>query len=65
MSEIEMRVSFRAPGHLVQEAKDKAKTEDVTLSQVMRWHLRAWVRGELPTRPPNPKEACGVPLPRR
>lgn len=47
------KLTIRTPAELHQAAKDKAAAEDVTISQVIRWWLRAWVDGEMPTRPPT------------
>lgn len=46
-------LTIRTPKDLHEAAKVKAEAEDVTLSQVVRWWLRAWIDGELPTRPPE------------
>ena len=38
------KISFRLPRDLYEKAKEKARREDVTLSQVLRRCLREWVR---------------------
>ena len=50
-------LTIRAPDDLHRQVKAKAALEDVTISQVVRWWLRAWVDGELPTRPPSLNES--------
>ena len=49
---METKVSFRLPQHLYEAAKEKAKREDMTLSQVLRRCLREWVRED----PPAPEK---------
>jgi hypothetical protein len=51
MTKNNIRLTILAPKELHDAAKAKADAEDVTLSQVIRWWLRAWVRGDLPTTP--------------
>ena len=52
-----LAATFLAPRRLHEAAKARAEAEDVTLSQVIRWWLWAWVRGELPTpTPPEPEQ---------
>ena len=46
-------LTIRTPKALHEAAKEKAEAEDVTISQVIRWWLRAWLDGDLPTRPPG------------
>ncbi len=48
-----VRVSFQLSKELRDTAKEKAQAEDISLSQVIRWWLRAWLDGDLPTRPPT------------
>jgi predicted HicB family RNase H-like nuclease len=52
-------VSFtiRIPKELHQAAKERAKADDVTISQAIRWYLRAWVQGEVATLPPKREKA--------
>lgn len=38
---------FRLPQELYNLAEAKAKSEDITLAQVLRRLLRAWVTGEI------------------
>ncbi|MBU0492716.1 MAG: hypothetical protein KKA73_12305 [Chloroflexi bacterium] len=42
---------FRLSDELFEAALQKAKREDMTLAQVLRRFLRAWVAGELETPP--------------
>ena len=49
----EIELTVRTPKDLHRAAKAKAEAEDVTISQLVRWWLRAWVDGDLPTRPPT------------
>ena len=42
---------FRLSNELFEAAMQKAEREDLTLSQVLRRFLRAWVVGELETPP--------------
>ena len=37
------RITIRVPRDLYEQAKEKAKREDITLSQVLRRCLREWV----------------------
>ena len=39
----ETKITFRLPEELYEQAKAKAKREDITLSQVLRRCLREWV----------------------
>ena len=57
MEKVNVRVSFQMPIELRDAAQQKAQAEDVTVSQVVRWYLRAWVDGDIPTRPPRPPKA--------
>ena len=41
-------ISLRVPDELYQKAKEKAKREDITLSQVLRRALRKWVEEDPP-----------------
>ena len=45
---MDVNITFRAPKELFEKAKEKAKREDVTLSQVLRRCLRAWVAEDDP-----------------
>ena len=40
---MEPKITFRLPQELYEKAKEKAKREDITLSQVLRRCLREWV----------------------
>jgi len=42
------KVTIRVPEELYAKAKAKAKREDITLSQVLRQCLRAWVAEDEP-----------------
>ena len=53
MSGEKVRLTILTPRDLHEAAKVRAETEDVTISQLVRWWLRAWLDGELPTRPPG------------
>ena len=44
MTEDGKRITFRVPEKLYREAKEKAKEEDITLSQLLRRYLKAWVK---------------------
>lgn len=48
-----VRLTVLTPRDLHEAAKAKAAAEDVTISQLVRWWLRAWVDGDLPARPPG------------
>ncbi len=48
-----VRISFQLPEELRDAAQEKARIEDVSVSQVLRWYLRAWVNGEAGTMPPE------------
>ena len=43
---MEPKITFRLPQELYEKAKEKAKREDITLSQVLRRCLREWVAEE-------------------
>lgn len=45
----DVRLQVRVPRELYQEVMAKARAEDVNLSQLVRWALRAWLRGDIPT----------------
>jgi predicted HicB family RNase H-like nuclease len=45
---VEPKITFRLPQELYEKAKEKAKREDITLSQVLRRCLREWVAEERP-----------------
>lgn len=45
---MEPKVTFRLPQELYEKAKEKAKREDITLSQVLRRCLREWVAEDPP-----------------
>ena len=47
---MEPKITFRLPQELYEKAKEKAKREDITLSQVLRRCLREWVAEDPPTR---------------
>ena len=47
----ETKVTFRLPEDLYLKAKDKAKCEDITLSQVLRRCLREWADKDPPKAP--------------
>ena len=50
------RITLRVPRELYDEAKAKAEREDITLSQILRRCLRAWLAGiEVPTPPLKPE----------
>ena len=40
------RITIRVPRDLYEQAKAKAKREDITLSQVLRRCLREWLKGQ-------------------
>ncbi len=40
---VEPRITIRVPQELYEKAKEKAKREDITVSQVLRRCLREWV----------------------
>ena len=42
----EAKLTFRLPQELYDQAKAKAKREDITLSQVLRRCLREWVKDD-------------------
>lgn len=50
------KMTIRIPRDLHAAAKARAEAEDVTISQIIRWWLRAWLDGEIPTRPPGMAE---------
>jgi len=41
---MDARITLRVPQQLYDQAKAKAKREDITLSQVLRRHLREWAQ---------------------
>jgi hypothetical protein len=45
---METKITFRLPQELYDKAKDKAQSEDVTLSQALRRFLRDWVTEDVP-----------------
>lgn len=47
MDSEEARLTVRVPRELHVAAKAKAEAEDLTISQVVRWFLRAWVQDEI------------------
>ena len=47
----ETKITFRLPEDLYEMAKEKAKRDDITLSQVLRRCLREWVRYNPPEEP--------------
>ena len=48
---------FRLPGELFVAAAQKAERSDLTLAQVLRRFLRAWVAGEINLPEPKPSDA--------
>jgi hypothetical protein len=48
----EPKISFRLPRELYEKAKEKARREDITLSQVLRRCLKEWVGRD----PPEPEQ---------
>ena len=60
MARNEVKLTIRVPKELHEAAKAKAEADDITLSQAIRWYLRAWVQGELsPTLPRSEPEQEG------
>jgi hypothetical protein len=47
--EKDARYQFRLPRELLDVALEKARREDILLSQVLRRYLREWVKDEPPT----------------
>jgi len=47
----DVRLSIRIPRHLRDAALEKAKREDLTLSQVVRRFLREWIAEDPPDEP--------------
>ena len=47
VSKDETRMTIRLPRDLLEAAKSKAQADDVTVSQAVRWFLRAWIQDEL------------------
>jgi predicted HicB family RNase H-like nuclease len=47
----ETKITFRLPEDLYEKAKEKAKREDITLSQVLRRCLREWADKDPPEEP--------------
>jgi hypothetical protein len=45
---MEPKISFRLPEDLYEKAKEKARREDITLSQVLRRCLREWASEDPP-----------------
>ena len=54
-----VKVTFLSSVELHQAAKDKAAAQDMSLSQVFRWLIGAWVRGNIAARPPGPEQEAG------
>ena len=50
---MEPKITFRLSQDLYEKAKDKAQSEDVTLSQALRRFLRDWVTEDEPPAPPD------------
>jgi predicted HicB family RNase H-like nuclease len=48
---MEPKISFRLPEDLYEKAKEKARREDITLSQVLRRCLKEWVEEDPPEEP--------------
>jgi hypothetical protein len=55
MSE-EVRMTVRVPRAFYEEVKAKAKEDDITVSQFVRWCLRLWVAGKLKPTPLESEE---------
>jgi hypothetical protein len=53
---MEPKITFRLPQDLYDRAKDKAQSEDVTLSQALRGFLRDWVTEDEPAATADPEE---------
>ena len=47
-AKMEPKITFRVPRELYDKAKEKAKSEDITLSQILRRHLRRWIEEDPP-----------------
>jgi Arc/MetJ-type ribon-helix-helix transcriptional regulator len=59
---MEPKITFRLPQDLYDKAKDKARSEDVTLSQALRRFLRDWVEDdELAVHPNSQVQQPGKP----
>lgn len=60
---MEPKITFRLPQELYDKAKDKARSEDVTLSQALRGFLRDWVEEvEPPAHPDSGIQEIGMHL---
>ena len=58
---MEPKITFRLPQDLYDRAKDKAQSEDVTLSQALRRFLRDWVEEvEPPVHPDTGGQEPGI-----
>ena len=58
---MEPKITFRLPQDLYDKAKDKAQSEDITLSQALRHFLRDWVEeAEPPTLPDSGVRKLGI-----
>lgn len=53
MGKDEVKLTIRLPRELHEAAKAKAQADDITLSQAIRWYLRAWVQDELSPKLPR------------
>ena len=53
---METKITFRLPQDLYDKAKDKAQSEDVTLSQALRRFLRDWVTEGEPAATADPEK---------
>jgi len=51
-----VRLTVLTPRWLHTAAKEKAEALDLTVSQAVRWWLRAWVAGELEAEPPQAEQ---------
>lgn len=50
------RITIRLPQELYDQAKAKAKREDITLSQVLRRYLREWIKEDKQPEERPPKD---------
>lgn len=53
---VQKKLSIRITAKLYQAGLDKARRSRTTLSQVIRWFLERWVRGEIEAVPPKGEE---------
>lgn len=47
------RLGIRISETLQRQAQEKARAKSITLSEVIRWFLERWVRGEIEAVPPQ------------